>query len=260
MTEKDFKTRWSLKGKNALITGGTKGIGLAIAEELINFGANVFIVARSETGVNEIVKKWKLKGTEAYGCAVDVSTETGRKILFEKLNSVWNKLDILINNVGTNIRKKFNEYSSDEFEHIVNTNLRSMYEITKAAYPLLKESGAGCVVNISSSAGKTHVRTGVIYGMTKAAIDQFTRNIAVEWASDNIRVNAVAPWYIRTPMVEHLFEDETYLNDVLSRTPLKRLGKPEEVASTVAFLCLPAAGFITGQCIDVDGGFTVYGF
>ncbi len=260
MTGKESKTRWSLKGKNALVTGGTKGIGLAIANELIYFGANIFIVARSESDVNKLVNEWKSNGVEAHGCATDVSTKIGREKLFEQLNSVWNKLDILINNVGTNIRKKFHEYSDEEFEYIVNTNLRSMYEITKSAYPLLKKSGAGSVVNVSSSAGKTHVRTGVIYGMTKAAIDQFTRNIAVEWAQDNIRVNAVAPWYIETPMVKHLFENKDYLKDVLSRTPMKRLGTPEEVAAAVAFLCLPAAAFITGQCLDVDGGFTIYGF
>lgn len=260
MVVKNFKQRWSLKGKNALITGGTKGIGLATAKELINFGANVFIVARSADDVTKLVENWKADGIEAYGCTADVSTGEGRRKLFEKLTSVWDKLDILINNVGTNIRKKFHEYSAEEFNHIINTNLLSMYEITKAAYPLLRKSGDGSVVNISSSAGKTHVRTGVIYGMTKAAIDQFTRNIAVEWAKDKIRVNAVAPWYIETPMVKHLFQNKGYLNDVLDRTPLKRLGKPEEVAATIAFLCLPAARFITGQCIDVDGGFTIYGF
>ncbi len=256
----NFKARWSLNGKKALVTGGTKGIGLATANELLNFGAEVFIVARSGKDIERQLKIWREKGFNVFGCAADVSLDTGRKKLFNELKAVWDKLDILVNNVGTNIRKKIHEYSDEEFDFIMNTNLRSIYDITKSAYPLLKKSGDASVVNISSSAGKIHVRTGVIYGMTKAAINQFTRNMAVEWAGEKIRVNAVLPWYIKTPLVDHLLKNEKYLSEVLSRTPLKRIGNPEEVASAVAFLCLPASSYITGQCIDVDGGFTVYGF
>ncbi|HEX8348717.1 MAG TPA: SDR family oxidoreductase, partial [Hymenobacter sp.] len=126
--------------------------------------------------------------------------------------------------------------------------------------PLLQAASGGSIVNISSVAGLAHVRTGAIYGMTKAAMIQLTRNLAVEWAPDQIRVNVVAPWYIQTPLAASVLSNEAYRSEVLSRTPLKRIGEPEEVAAAVAFLCLPAASYITGQCLSVDGGFTVNAF
>ncbi|NQU80984.1 MAG: SDR family oxidoreductase, partial [Bacteroidetes bacterium] len=118
----------------------------------------------------------------------------------------------------------------------------------------------GNIINIASIAGQVHIRTGSIYGMTKAALIQLTRNLAGEWAEYNIRVNAIAPWYIRTPRAEAVLKDKKYYDEVISRTPMKRIGEPDEVASLTAFLCMPAAGYITGQCISVDGGFTINGF
>ncbi len=123
--------------------------------------------------------------------------------------------------------------------------------------PLLKASGKASVVFNSSVAGINHMRTGAVYGASKAAMIQLTKNLAVEWAEHGIRVNAVAPYYIRTPLAEQVLADEAYLQEVLDRTPMSRVGEPQEVADVVTFLCMPAASYITGQCIAVDGGFTV---
>jgi Tropinone reductase 1 len=132
--------------------------------------------------------------------------------------------------------------------------------MSQLAYPFLKKSGNARVINISSVSGLKHLRTGVIYAMSKAAMIQFTKNLAVEWAPDNILVNCLAPWYIKTPLAEAVLKNPEYLKDVLDRTPLGRVGEPEEVAATAAFLCMPASSYITGQCLAVDGGFSVYGF
>ncbi len=255
-----MKNKWSLKNKTALVTGSTKGIGQATARELAALGATVIITARHAGEVEKQVEKMKEAGYNALGTAADVTLREDRKRLFDFIIARGQKLDILVNNVGTNIRKRMTEYSEEEYQFIFNTNLHSNFALSQLFYPLLKESGQGVVVNVLSVAGLTHLRSGAPYGMTKAALTQLTRNLAVEWAADGIRINAVAPWYTKTPLVEKLLQDKTYLQAVLDRTPLNRLAEPEEVAAAIAFLCLPASSYITGQCLPVDGGFMVNGF
>lgn len=251
---------WTLKGKHALITGGTRGIGRAIAEEFLSLGAQVTIVARTSADIDTLTKAWRGRGAGFAGFASDISKPAGIDAIVDILQRDANRLDVLVNNAGTNIRKESLRYSREEFELLISTNMTPAFELSRRLHPLLKASESGSIVNVVSVGGITALGTGAPYAMSKAAIIQLTKYLAAEWAKDSIRVNAIAPWYIMTPLAETVLKDERYLSAVLSRTPMKRIGKPEEVAALAAFLCMPGAGYITGQCIAVDGGFTAQGF
>ncbi|KAK7257832.1 hypothetical protein RIF29_32090 [Crotalaria pallida] len=252
--------RWSLQGMTALVTGGSKGIGYAIVEELAQLGATVHTCSRNEAQLNEALNQWSTKGYRVTGSICDMSSRAQREELITRVSSEFDgKLNILVNNVGTNILKQTLEYTKEDFSFILSTNLESAFHLSQLAHPLLKASGAASIVFISSIAGQVSINIGSIYGATKGAMNQLTKNLACEWAEDNIRTNCVAPGPIRTPLAEAILKDDKYLDGFISKTPLKRIGEAEEVSSLVAFLCLPAASYITGQTISADGGLTING-
>ncbi|MER3522910.1 MAG: tropinone reductase [Ignavibacteria bacterium] len=250
---------WRLEGKTALVTGGTSGIGYGVVHELLYKGAEVCIVARGAERMQNVIAELRKKGNRVEGIVADVATVQGRRRIVRHV-ARREQLDILVNNVGFNIRKRTTEYTPQEYAHLLETNLSSVFDLSRLLYPFLKHSGAASIVNVASVAGMTHVGTGTPYAMSKAAIMQLTRNLAVEWASDGIRANAVVPWYIRTPLVESVLKDRTVYSYIIERTPLRRVGEVFEAAGVVAFLCLPVAGYITGQCMVIDGGLTVNAF
>ncbi|TAK73195.1 MAG: SDR family oxidoreductase [Gammaproteobacteria bacterium] len=252
---------WNLEGKKALITGGTKGIGYAMVEEFLGLGAEVFIVSRHIQQIEETLKRFREKGFKIFGFSADISEGESTCIdIINEVNKTWGLLDVLVNNAGINIRKPAQDYQQDEFIKIMDTNLTSSYQLCQKAYPLLKKAQQGNIVNISSISGLVDDASGAPYGMSKAAMIQMSRHLAVEWAKDNIRVNAIAPWYVETELTQLVLTNQPKLDAILARTPMGRVGQPQEVARLAAFLCMSAASYITGQCIAVDGGLLVNGF
>jgi tropinone reductase I len=258
-------SRWRLDGQRALVTGGSLGIGLAAVEELCALGARVFTCARNEERLKQALHKWALAGLNVSGVACDVSTADGRETLLRALRE-WSggALELAFLNAGTNIRKATVEYSAADLETVLGLNLTSTFALTQLLHPLLLEAaktartGASLIFN-SSVAGVTAISSGTPYAMSKAALNQLASNLGCEWGRSGIRCNSVCPWYTRTPLAAPVLEDGAKLSAILERTPLGRIAEPEEVAACVAFLCLPASSYVTGQTLVCDGGFSKSG-
>ncbi|XP_031117039.1 tropinone reductase homolog isoform X1 [Ipomoea triloba] len=255
--------RWSLKGMNALVTGGTQGIGYAIVEELAGFGASIYTCTLNQDDLNKCLQEWKTKGYKVMGSVCDLSLRSETQQLMEKVSDYFNgKLHILVNNAATAITKKSTEFSAEDYSLLMSTNFEAPYHLSQLSHPLLKATGHGSIVFISSVAGNFGVPYVSLYSGSKGAINGVTKSLACEWAKDGIRVNAVAPWIIDTPLKDTALTvyKAGEIESAIERTPISRVGKANEISSVVAFLCLPAASWLTGQIITVDGGKTANAF
>lgn len=250
---------FDLKGRNAVITGATRGIGRAIALAFAEAGANVVLISRNQEELN----KTKVEAEE-FGVKVDTICNSVHqyKAIVEKMDEILGEssLDIFVNNAGMNIRSRAIDVTEEEWSEIVHTNMKSAFFLAQAAARRMVPNQHGKIINISSVGGAIALRTGVVYAMTKSALIQMTKNLAIELGSSNIHVNGIGPWYFPTSLTEKLLEDEQYVKEIIDRTPLNRLGKLEEAAGAAVFLASDASNYITGQTLMVDGGMTIYGF
>ena len=251
---------FDLKGRIAIVTGGNGGIGLGMARGLATAGATVVVAARntakSETAVRELGKL----GAEAMAVTVDVTDEGAVGRLVQTTLERFGRIDVLINNAGTNIRKSLHEYSLDEWHRVMNTNLTSAFLCSRAVHPAMKAAGGGKVINIGSMMSIFGASFSPAYGASKGGIVQLTKSAAIAWAPDNIQVNAVLPGWIDTELTQGARREVPWLNDsVLKRTPARRWGTIEDMAGVAVFLASPASDFVTGTAIPVDGGYSIQG-
>jgi 2-deoxy-D-gluconate 3-dehydrogenase len=246
---------FDLKGRTALVTGGNGGIGLGMAKGLAKAGAQLAIAGRDPAKNRAAAKE-----LDAIAIEVDVTDEGSCRAMVDQAAKHLGRLDILVNNAGINIRKAPQDYTLEEWHKVMDTNLTSAFVASQAAYPHLKKSGHGKVVNIGSMMSIFGGGYLAPYGASKGAIVQLTRALASAWAKDNIQVNAVLPGWIDTDLTRRAKEELKDLNErVLSRTPAGRWGEPADMAGIGVFLCSSASDFVTGTAIPVDGGYSSQG-
>ncbi|ASF39643.1 2-deoxy-D-gluconate 3-dehydrogenase [Halobacillus halophilus] len=248
-----------LDHKLAVVTGGTKGIGKAIALAYAESGADVILIARNEKQLKKMKETVESLGQQAYTICKDIQQYDAIKEEVEEIRGD-RAIDIWVNNAGMNIRSEAENVSEEEWDQIVSTNMKSAFFLSQYAGRVMKQHRQGKIINISSVGGHTALRTGVVYAMTKSALIQMTKNLALEWGKYQINVNAIGPWYFPTSLTEQLLQDEDYVQSILERTPLNRIGKLEEVSGAAVFLASDAGNYMTGQTLFVDGGMTIYGF
>ena len=242
-----------LKGKTAVVTGASRGIGRAIAVKLARLGANVVVNYRNSVeAVQEVVKEIEALGAKALAVQCDISSYSDAENMMKKCIEEFGSLDILVNNAGITKDGLLMRMKEEDFDSVIDINLKGAFNCTRHVSAIMLKQRSGRIINISSVSGLTGNAGQVNYSSAKAGILGMTKAVAKELASRNVTCNAVAPGYIQTDMTDVL--SDKVKDTIMNTIPLKRLGNPEDVANAVAFLASEEASYITGQIINVDGG------
>jgi len=242
-----------LKDKVAIVTGGTRGIGLAIVRKFLEQGATVILCGSRQETADQAVEKLKTENNnyQVSGIAPNLSNLADVEKSFAEIYNKYSHIDILVNNAGISARESIYDYKEEDFDKIVDLNLKAVFVCSKAVVPYMKKQGGGCIINTSSMVSIYGQASGCGYPTTKFAVNGLTKSLARELGKDNIRVNAVAPGVTRTDMVANLPEE--MVERVSAGIPLGRVGEPEEVADVFLFLASELASYVTGAVISVDG-------
>jgi 2-deoxy-D-gluconate 3-dehydrogenase len=252
----DYRERFSVAGKNALVTGGSKGIGAATGVVLAQAGANVAVVGRDEAGLANTLAQIQEVGGQGHAIVADLLTPEGAAHAAQAALDLFGTVHILVNNAGIARIASILESTLEDWEATQAVNLRAPYIIAKAVVPGMIAAGGGKVINVSSQAGVIAIHEHGAYAASKGGLNMLTKVMAVEWGPHNIQCNAIAPTVILTEMGTQVWGDPAKSAPMLAKIPLNRFGQPVEVADLVLFLASPASDLITGETILIDGGYT----
>jgi NAD(P)-dependent dehydrogenase (short-subunit alcohol dehydrogenase family) len=249
-------SQFSLEGKVALITGGSRGIGYATALGLARAGADVVVSSRKLPDLEKVAEEIQGLGRKSLAVTADVGRMGDLGNLVNKVVEKFSRIDILVNNAGTTVINSALETDERDWNIIMDVNLKGLFFLSQAVARVMKEDGGGSIINLASRAG---IRPGVmpVYAISKAGVIMATKVMAKEWAQYNIRVNAVAPGAVKTYMTEPLLSSKEYVKDKLKEIPMGRFAQPDEMVGTIIYLAADASGYMTGAVISVDGGSSI---
>lgn len=251
---------FSLEGKVAVVTGGARGLGKAAAMGLAEYGADLVVTATPGhiDGAEKVAAEIQGLGRKAIALPLEVRDKSSIEQMADAALSHFGRIDILVNNAGTNIPKPSLEVTEEEWDTILDTNLKGLFFCCQAIGRNMVERGSGKIINMSSQSGVVGIERRAAYCASKGAVILLTKVLALEWAPHNVMVNAVAPTFIETDLTRPMLADPEWGAEVLRRIPLGRVGQPDDVAGAVIYLASPAADLVTGHTLVVDGGWTAW--
>lgn len=249
---------YNLKGKNALVTGGSRGLGYSAAKSLVQSNAKVIITGRNEEKLKKAAHELSFADNEVDYVVCDVTNTKHVNDLKNKISEIYGRLDVLVNNAGIVIDKPFLETSDEEIDQVISTNLTGLMKLTRILGQIMVDQNRGKIINIGSYDGLVGTPRLVAYGTSKGGVIQFTRMLAIEWAKYNINVNVICPGYFHTSMNEEVLANEKIASKILKRIPLRRIGRPEELGPLIVYLASDGSNYMTGQVLPIDGGETAH--